>query len=871
MTTVLAPQPPTLTDLADAPLEDRILAHAERQAQRGLSIHIGKLPSVCGCSAKAARHAIKLLADRGAIKQMIGHGGWVLATAPHRSFMPTSLAALLDLAREHTDPTYAAPKGRKALDANREVWVLSSAQWDDIERMATLVASRLPGAHGNLYTVTGGLLMWAPEARGGQGEWALAETVRSLTREQHREKHTAKRSQTPWQPDMAEESVSKNVGAAQNLMYLAATYGLISRAPAMEAGGPYMYSPGWIPILERVIHWMNRHSGATNPSRASHGARVLATYATKLGGVDIRRTDWLAVRDRILTDGAHHVLPTHRVIAARWVWRAVVAHFGPRLGLGDEYIWALKSTAPVTLVGARAIEVAADPDTSERERDFSGWVLPDGRFAAGLVEGQYGLRRWAAWSTLEDLKLRLSNPPLAARVWKWPSSLTTRRKGAAPRRVSAETLQSRLTMFAYMAGFAAKMRRVDWADENVPGLLVLADPQFVDAFMRWMLELPQDSRGTRYNQLSQRVRTLTWLVNGFLAGEAERVGDSGRVEQLGGWYRDLESICAGLPRPKHLDRREAAAHVLAIANGWKGGDDVDGLVKLEQLVGCMEAELVGHAGGQSIADQIDAIRTGSFKPGSQWGKTLRMMIVLLIAQRLPLRAGTLVRLTTSEWRNLPVGPAQQALANTGALAAWEGQLGVDVPGRKMKSKRDFPGRLIQAEFVRTPEREGDPNREHHLRRDLFELWFMDGGGRDVCRTQVDARTGRRTLQDVPWLFPDAVGDEYGTARGRPPVRGHAAKGRKVNAAPGRWRRTRLSAAFKRVVTRHAVSLSINLAVLQQIEGALGYHTVRRLFGSYWAPRNLLVCSRLLDHTDIKLTADIYCGQDVRSMTLDLAA
>jgi hypothetical protein len=871
MPTLLAQEPPATTVAKDAALDSRVLAYANHRAELGLSIHPPDAAASCGCSVKAARRAIASLEDTRRLVPMIGNGGWLPTAASPNAFRPTSLATLVELAREHTDPALAAPKGRKAVDANREVWVLSAAQMADVERMAKLVASRLPGAHGNSYAVTGELLTWRADARAGQGEWALVDTVRDLSREQHREKYAAKRSTAPWRPEMAEESVSKAVGAAQNLMYLAATYGRVSRAPAMAAGGPYMYAPTWIPILERVIHWMKRNSGVRNPARASHGARVLATYATKLGGTNLRTTDWLTVRNQILTDGATGVLPNHRMIAARWVWRAVIAHFGTRLCLGDEFTWALKSADPVTLVGARAIEAASDPDASERDRDFSGWVMPDGRFAAGLVEGQYGLRRWAAWSTLEDLKLRLSNPPLAARVWKWPSALTTRRKGAAPRRVSAETLRSRYTMFAYMAGFAAMTRGVDWADTNVPGLLVLADPKFVDDFMRWMLELPEDARGTRYNQLSQRVRTLTWLVNGFLVGEAERVGDAGRVEQLGAWYRDLESICAGLPRPKHLDRRALAAHVLAIADGWKGGDGVDGLVKLERLVECLESELVADAHGRSIADQIAAIRTGDFQPKSRWGKTLRMMVVLLIAQRLPFRANTIARLEMSEWVNLPVGPAQQALANSGALHLWEGQLGINAPGRKMKSKRDFPGRLIQAEHVRTPEREGDLVREQRLRRDLIELWFMNGGGRDACRTQVDELTGARTLQDVTWLFPDSVGDDYGTARGRPPVRGHGAKGRKLNTAPGRWRRTRLSAAFERAVRRHAVALSINLTALGQINGALTYHTIRRLFGSYWAPRNLLVCSRLLDHTDIKLTADIYCGQDVRSMTLDLAA
>lgn len=869
MTTLLAPQPPAPTVPSDTDLDSRILAYADRQAQRGLSIHPSDAAASCVCSLKAARRAMGSLADARRLVPMIGNGGWLPTGASPTAFRPPSLATLVELAREHTDPALAVPKGRKAIDANREVWVLSAAQMADIERMVKLVASRLPGAHGNAYALTGELLTWRADLGTGQGEWALVEVVRELTRQQHSEKHAAKRGVPPWRTEMAEESVSKNVAAAQNVMYLAATYGRVSRAPAMAAGGPYMYAPSWIPILERVIHWMTRHSGARNPSRASHGARVLATYATKVGGTSLRTTPWLEVRDSILRDGANGLLPTHRVIAARWVWRALVATFGARLGLDESYAWHLKNEDVVTLVSARAIDAAGDADASEQGRDFSGWVMPDGRFAAGLVDGQYGLRRWAAWSTLDDLRLRVSKPPFAPRTWKWGSSLTTRREGAVPSRVSAETLRTRLDMFAYLSGYAGKVRGVDWADDKVRGLLILADPKFVDSFIAWMLDLPADPRGTRHTQLAHRVRTLSWLVNGFLANEAERAGDVELLETLRGWYRDLESICKALPRPKHLDRREVAARVLATAAGWKGGDGVEGLLKIERLIACQEAELSELAGGRSTLEQIEAIRAGEFSPGVQWGKTIRMMIVELIAQRLPFRGKTFAGLTLEHWRNLPVGPSQHVLSNQGVLPLWEGQLGMDVPGTLMKSKRPFPGRLIQPEFVRTSESGGDPERERRLRRDLFQMWFMGGGGRDICRTRVDHETGTAELQDVPWLFPDAPGDEYGTVRGRPPLRGHAAKGRKTNSSPGRWTRHRLSDAFTRAVRRHAVALGVDLSALEGINGALAFHTVRRLFGSYWAPKNLLVCSRLLDHTDIKLTADIYCAQDVRSMTLDL--
>jgi hypothetical protein len=869
MTAAIILQPPSDDDNGSAELERRILAYAVNCTIEGRSLHAADAASHYGAPLRRVRDAIARLEERGALVRMIGMGGWVSPADANRSLTRQTLEDLLALAREHTDAAHEAPRGRKALDANREIRTLTQSQFADIERVVTLVATRTLGAQGSPRNISGALLQWNTSARGGQGEWALAEVVRRITREQHREKHVARKPETPWRPDMAEESVTKNVGAVQNLMFLAATHGLVDRVTRAAPAGAYLYFPAWVPTLERWIRWMTHRDGAGNPPRVSVGARVLATYATRIGFGTPRETDWLAVRDLIIADAEAGALPNHKAIAARWVWRSVVERLGPRLRLSAAYEWPLDSKDAISLVGSRAVEAAAVADVGPAQRNFSGWLLPDGRFAAGLVEGPYGLRRWAAWSTLDDLKLRVHAPPLPRRAWHWESAFGTRRKGAAPRQVASETLKVRLHMFAYLAGYAARLQGVDWSHPDAPGLLLFAEPNFIEGFVQWVLSLPEDVRGNRYTQLSQRVRTIAWLINGFLASQAELENDEERLSALRQSYNAIESLAAEIPMPRHLDRREVAAKVLATAEGWKGGDGVDGIRKIERLICCLESELTRQARGRTVDEQIADIRAGTFAPGPSWGKTLRLMVVLIIAERLPFRGGTLAQLELCDWRNLPVGPTQQALASRDQLPLWEGQLGLDVPGYKMKSKRAFPGRLIQAEFVRTTEQQGDATRERRLRRDLLELWFMAGGGRDICRTRTDARTGDRVIEEVSWLFPDSVGDDDGQKRARPMSRGHAAKGRRINAKPGQWRRTRLSAAFARAVRKHAGALQINLKALKVISGALGYHTVRRLFGSYWARVNLLLCSRLLDHTNVKLTAEIYCGQDVRSMTLDL--
>jgi hypothetical protein len=91
------------------------------------------------------------------------------------------------------------------------------------------------------------------------------------------------------------------------------------------------------------------------------------------------------------------------------------------------------------------------------------------------------------------------------------------------------------------------------------------------------------------------------------------------------------------------------------------------------------------------------------------------------------------------------------------------------------------------------------------------------------------------------------------------------------AEPGQWTRAGLSAAFQRAVLRHAGLLAIDPTVLRSLRGALGFHVIRKLFGTCWAPVNLVFTSRLLDHTNVEFTARIYVAADERTMTLDIAA
>jgi hypothetical protein len=142
---------------------------------------------------------------------------------------------------------------------------------------------------------------------------------------------------------------------------------------------------------------------------------------------------------------------------------------------------------------------------------------------------------------------------------------------------------------------------------------------------------------------------------------------------------------------------------------------------------------------------------------------------------------------------------------------------------------------------------------------------------------VDPATGEKVRHEVDWLFPDLLHDPEprrpSALRRRMPVTrspldaegGDA--GREGGTSFGKWKRSAISNAFRSAVIAHARALCVDVRHLKRVYGALRIHTVRRLFGSYWAPKRLIETSRLLHHRDPAFTAARYCAQDERTMSL----
>jgi hypothetical protein len=820
--------------------------------------------------------AAKLLAvleAQGKLDRLALRDGWL---APNADAAPPTctLDDLLVLAQAHTSDDAVARKGRQADDVNRDVWALTSGQFEDIERLVALIRRHTTEATppARLQPTD---LMWDETADGGRGGWGIQRRVKEWAELEHRSAHETRSRPERWSPKLAGATVSKLRGAANNLLFLAATHGLVPRSPRNTGGLSHTYDPAWTPIIERWTRWIVLHAKASNHGRVTAGAKVLARYASRLGYRDVAHADWSAVRETIVADHSAGCLTLNAFLAARYAyrfaWAGILRRLGVQLDEGDtdRLGWRTAADDRITLVPQSALDAAAVVDVSMSRRDFSGWQMLDGRFPSAFVDGYYGLRAWAAWSTVRTSHLASHQPPLPPRVWKeMPTARRRRRMNRVPLRCSAATLAGRFRMLAHIAGYATTTLGMDWAQND---LEALCDPRMIDSYVCWSEDRPADGRGDRHATLRQTVLTVAWLVNGFLqarAGqqlaEAEGKADSAamtaaheRIERFTRWYRLLEAKVGEMAEPRHTKPEEVAAHIVAIAEGWRGADQVDGLHKIDRLVDCLVNVAVSEGGGLSLDEQYTRIRAGAWAPTDAWARAIRLATLLVVLQRIPLRGRTCSDLTLSAWQNSAVagGPS--------IPQRWEGAIRLEVSGSLMKGRRAFKPALILPRDV------GSPGAERGLRREVLCLWFCDGGARDHCRTALDPVTGRHVRYDVDWLFPDLLRDPEprrpSALRPRTAVKRVAAD--RAAADFGQWRRSAISDAFRAAVICHAQVLCVDVRHLKRLYGALRIHTVRRLFGSYWAPRRLIETSRLLDHRDPVFTAARYCAQDERTMSL----
>jgi hypothetical protein len=315
-------------------------------------------------------------------------------------------------------------------------------------------------------------------------------------------------------------------------------------------------------------------------------------------------------------------------------------------------------------------------------------------------------------------------------------------------------------------------------------------------------------------------------------------------------------------KPAHKDQDQVAAKIAAIAEAWRGTDNLEGLFKVDKLIDLLTDQIV-EMGGGSLAEQHAAIEAGTFQPSLRWAHAVRLATVLVVLIHVPLRVETLIQLTREMWKSQHVGILVMA---PGAPAPWKGAIRLDIPADVMKGHRPFRPFLIKPHQVEAAGQLGSEPHERGIRRALLRLWFCPGGGREVViRWPV---RGHEPVDPaaVPWLFPGRP--QKGKAERAPAT---TKRSRRSTHAPRQWQPGRISAAFRDAVQRYAVSLNVDFARLREIQGATGAHVVRKLYGSYWAPRNLLHCSRMLHHKNTEITASHYCALDEGAIDLHLGS
>jgi hypothetical protein len=150
---------------------------------------------------------------------------------------------------------------------------------------------------------------------------------------------------------------------------------------------------------------------------------------------------------------------------------------------------------------------------------------------------------------------------------------------------------------------------------------------------------------------------------------------------------------------------------------------------------------------------------------------------------------------------------------------------------------------------------GIPDHEEGAARFLLELWFSAGGALEWFREQAPKGA------DTDVMFP--INANKG-------AKGH---GERVVRASIRMAAGGLTSEWRTVVMRHGPALGVNVRRLRQINGGLGIHSLRYLFGRYWAAiqAQLVYASEMLHHNDLDITIDRYVGRSNTTMSRDVMA
>lgn len=543
------------------------------------------------------------------------------------------------------------------------------------------------------------------------------------------------------------------------------------------------------------------------------GLEMLALAATRRGELSVETTNWDAIRDEMKCR-IEREPGTWRWTSARRVYRHLT-----HLDMIPGPPWPKPQR--LALVPAQVIKKTL------ADRDLSTWTTRKGEKLGGF---SHELSQYIRWATSDPLELSLAGlpphdfvDPNQAQV-RYKEKMERQGRGESLFKLEDVTLLGRLHWLNRYLGWMEDFdKSISLAEADTDDIL---EVRRLMAFEKYMRAARKESTGR--DELPRFIvslaNALAIIASPFL--ERYRTADG-----------DLEGAARARETAKHLrqfyrSRKKEVRQrkdLTQIMDAWRGSDGVEPWLKLLTMRE-LELDRAAEAVGMSLEEQVVALRNGDLEPNQSWAIAIRNAFLVNFVRLIPLRRWALSRLTTEMWVMTAVDHEQMQRK----LKMHEGAISLKAPGWIMKNKQDFSCPYIEKSVV------GSRRHEFGARRELLALYFAEGGAREFLLRLRDG-----TLIDSPYLFV-APASRVG---GRDPQIAFRTK--------CRWSERKMSVYFHTLVLKHAEALNLDIRRLLEIGGTM-LHIVRGIFGSYHAPRDLVMTADILHHGNVMLTKDLYC-------------
>lgn len=758
-----------------------------------------------------------------------------------------SLDTLLSCAQRHVDDTATIAPGAKGGGHRRTVPSITSSGLTKITTVVRLICEGIareqaPSCADHVEPVSPAAVAGAHfEWDESREDWALVARVRDWTDERaHRKAAT---SGKVLDRQKLKASRDKNVDAIRLLLNLADTHGILGTTTRRSAAT----SAEWLQFARSHVDAIVQANDGVNREGLSNGLCVLGKWAANLNYFVPATTDWNHVRTTICNARQAGKILECSFSDARQAYRLL-----RRLGRITAGEWPGALGKRHGLFDARALravttDVSRATLHSRAALDFSAWTLPDGQMAESLVEGRFGLRRAIDWMMREEsLLISLSLPPRC-----FPQM--EQRPADAKRQHRAQRSTENNAYYLKPGTVRGRLERINsylgWIVQHHKDLpLTLESVLDYDLIRDWAAATAQ-RRGRDDGSYPTVVRAtlgdLAIIANPCLAAMALQDGvNDGRG---GEWTADHEMAAKfqlvgdQLRHLRHAKHEEAAKNREEIVRAWGSKafeDERDAWHQLYRLLRAQMDEMAQEANGLSLVEQVEAIRAGNLRRTQRWAVAARMAIAIYVLRRVPLRARALCGLTLKMWKN----SATLANDRIDALEPWEGAIQLVIPHVLNKNGKPFSPWLISPK-----EATGDDALTY---RALLEVYFMNGGAREyLCTYNVRTPGGdvSEIVGECGFVFPVIA---------RRSVTGLDA-GASLPSVPS-WAPGDLSQHFAAFVMERAEQLQMNVNALRSNRGSTSIHVIRLLYGTFWAPKDLMRASAMLHHKNALITAKLYC-------------